>query len=241
VASRRREKTKPRGREARGIAWPDQKTEIPLATPLAAYIRVPLAWYHSTTHSYFEDETHTMIRRVYTHPTQEHSKRHFCGFCGTPLSYWSESPLSEADYINLTLGSLMQEDLADLEDMGLLPDDSTEEEEGEAGEEEEAAEVEEDSRAAGPASTTGSASLSTALRASYSVPWFEELVEGTRLGRLTRSHGIKRTQDGKVKIEWEVVEFNGDDEDEMENIAQGSSAATPAKRKRESAGATPRK
>lgn len=207
--------------------------QIPLATPLAAYIRVPLAWYHSTTHSYFDDETHAMIRRVYTHPTQAHAKRHFCGFCGTPLSYWSESPLSEAEYIRLTLGSLAQEDLADLEDMGLLSDrDSTTTED-----------KDDDAAAAGattvsklaPATTEGGGS-STALRGSYSVPWFEDLVEGAGLGTIKRSRGVKRSEDGRVKVEWEVFEFNGDDEDtDMGDGALGTgSVATPVKRKRES-------
>lgn len=176
-----------------------------------------------------------MIRRVYTHPTQEHSKRHFCGYCGTPLSYWSESPLSEAEYINLTLGSLMQEDLADIEDMGLLSDSESIEEKDKGGESSEAPE------ASVPATTTG-AMGHTSLRASYSVPWFEGLVESARLGNMTRSHGIKTTQDGKVKIEWEVVEFSGDDEStDMSSLALGPSfAPTPAKRKRESTEATPR-
>ena len=87
--------------------------EIPLATPLAAFLRVPLSWYHSSTQSFFDDESHAMIRRVYTHPSQQHAKRHFCGFCGTPLSYWSERPAGEAEYMNVTLGSLLSEDLRD--------------------------------------------------------------------------------------------------------------------------------
>ena len=197
--------------------------EIPLGSPLAAYIRVPLSWYHSTTYSFFPDETHSQIRRVYTHPTQQHSKRHFCGFCGTPLSYWSESPYSEADYIHLTLGSLLREDLADLEDMGLIPEpgDSSssspeEEDEGDRG-------------AAVPA-------RSTALRESYGVPWFDGMVEGTRLGRMRRSQGIQRSQDGNVNIEWEIVEYTdgigqgvGGSSAADEDVEMGSS--TPGKRK----------
>lgn len=76
--------------------------------------------YHSTTYSYFSDETHSSIRRTYTSPTDTNSKRQFCGFCGTPLTYWTESSPSEADHICLTLGSLTSEDLRDLEELGLL-------------------------------------------------------------------------------------------------------------------------
>ena len=50
------------------------------------------------------------------------AKRHFCGFCGTPLSYWSENPKSEAEFISLTLGSLVGDDLRDLDELGLLPE-----------------------------------------------------------------------------------------------------------------------
>ncbi|KAK2600309.1 hypothetical protein QQS21_004950 [Conoideocrella luteorostrata] len=163
----------------------DRSHQEPLATPLAAYIRVPLAWLHSTTFAFFDDEKHAMIRRVYTHPSQEHTKRNFCGFCGTPLSYWSEEPRSEAEFINLTLGSLLQEDLRDLEELGLIPDESESEPEEK------------------PADTPN---RDVALRQSFGVPWFDGMVEGTRLGRMRRTHGIKRSEDGTVKIEWEIVE-----------------------------------
>ncbi len=202
------------------------RLEIPLATPLAAYLRVPLTWYQSTTHGYFEDETHTTIRRVYTHPTQDHTKRHFCGFCGTPLSYWSEDPMTEAEYISLTLGSLLQEDLLDLEDMGLLPDDATEyAREPEGGEE-----------VAGLAGTGTTVAPATGLKGSFGVPWFEGLVQGTKLGTVTHSHLIKRSQDGRVEVEWEVVEFSGDERDAEADTEMGN--LTPAKRKREGAAAS---
>ncbi|KAM5351393.1 hypothetical protein ACJ41O_004116 [Fusarium nematophilum] len=170
--------------------------QIPLATPLAAYIRVPLSWYHSTTYAFFPDETHSLIRRVYTHPSQQHSKRHFCGYCGTPLSYWSEDPQSEAEFINLTLGSLLREDLRDLEDMGLIPEEDDAEERAKP----------EQAHTEQPAPVVG---RNTALHQSYGVPWFDGMVEGTRLGSMRRSQGVKRSQDGRVKVEWEIVEFSG--------------------------------
>lgn len=149
---------------------------------------MPLSWYHSTTYAFFPDETHSLIRRVYTHPSQRHSKRHFCGYCGTPLSYWSEDPQTEADFINLTLGSLLREDLRDLEDMGLIPDESDQE-----------------------VQPAGSPLKSTALRQSYGVPWFDGMVEGTRIGNMRRSQGVQRSQDGRVSVEWEIVEFTGEE------------------------------
>lgn len=148
-----------------------------------------------------------MIRRVYTHPSRDYTKRNFCGFCGTPLSYWSEEPRSEADYINLTLGSLLQEDLQDLEDLGLVREDS----EGEA-----------EQKQAVPQQNQG-----TALRQSFGVPWFDGMVEGTRLGRMRRTHGIKQSERGTVKIEWEIIDQSDADDD-----ADGESASgLPGKRK----------
>ncbi|KPM41558.1 hypothetical protein AK830_g5040 [Neonectria ditissima] len=170
--------------------------QIPLATPLAAYIRVPLSWYQSSTYAFFPDETHALIRRAYTHPSQQYSKRQFCGYCGTPLSYWSEEPPTEAEYIHLTLGSLLREDLRDLEDMGLIPEDQ------------------DDKNTETLQNPPGTAAdRSTALRQSYGVPWFDGMVDGTRLGRLRHSQGVRQSPDGRVKVEWEVVEYSGDSED----------------------------
>jgi len=175
--------------EAQVLFNTDSVHQTSLATPLAAYIRVPLSWYHSTTYSFFPDETHALIRRVYTHPSQQHSKRHFCGYCGTPLSYWSENPHTEAEFINLTLGSLLREDLRDLEDMGLIPE-----------------EEDNNDLVRQPSEVVG---MNTALRQSYGVPWFDGMVEGTRLGNMRRSQGVKKSQDGRVNVEWEIVEYSG--------------------------------
>lgn len=193
--------------------------EISLATPLAAYIRVPLSWYHSTTYAFFPDETHTLIRRVYTHPSQDHSKRHFCGYCGTPLSYWSENPQSEAEYIHLTLGSLLQEDLRDLEDMGLIPEDSMSEEE---------ASTDPQATTDNPTASTSNASV---LRQSYGVPWFDGMVEGTRLGKMRRNQGIRQSQDGKVSVEWEVVEYSDDDQEGDQDVEMEAPSSSAIKRK----------
>lgn len=73
---------------------------------------------------------------------------------------------------------------------------------------------------------------STALRQSYGVPWFDGLVEGTRLGRMRRKRGVERSQDGQISMQWEVIEYtdgaNGDDGDED----MGVDVTTPGKRKR---------
>ncbi|KAM0334109.1 hypothetical protein ACHAQA_001129 [Verticillium albo-atrum] len=179
-----------------------------LATPLAAFLRVPLAWHRSTTTSFFPDETHAMIHRVFESqdPSQQQTKRYFCGYCGTPLSFWTERPHREADFIQLTLASLVGEDLRDLEEMGLLP----EVEDIRAGAETPGARAVQAKRAGDQASSHG-------------VPWFNSLVEGSRLGTTVRqSHGFKESRDGKTTVEWEIVEWtegdNGnDDGDENDN------------------------
>ncbi|ROT38804.1 hypothetical protein SODALDRAFT_333428 [Sodiomyces alkalinus F11] len=175
----------------------------PLATPLAAFLRVPLSWYHSTTQSFFPDETHSMIRRVFEgqNPLQRQTKRYFCGFCGTPLSYWTERPPSEADFIQLTLASLCGEDLRDLEDMGLIP-----------GSEDVGPSLVSEGRGGPvkPAQTT----VSAVERTTRGVPWFDSLVEGSRLGNIRRSQEVEQSEGGGgVRVEWEVIEWTeGEDE-----------------------------
>ncbi|KAF4585613.1 hypothetical protein GQ602_004918 [Ophiocordyceps camponoti-floridani] len=205
-------------KEAQVLFNTEPAHQVSLATPLAAYIRVPLSWYQSTTFAFFPDETHSTIRRVYTHPSQQHAKRHFCGFCGTPLSYWSEKPMSEAEYINLTLGSLMGEDLRDLDDMGLIPDQ---------GDHEEA--MAQSPTAVTRSSTSPAVASSSALRESSGVPWFDGLVDGSRLGGMRRSQGVECSRDGAVRVEWEIVEFGSGSDVEMEE----SELASPGKRKME--------
>jgi len=167
------------------------------ATPLSAWLRIPLSWYHSTTYAFMEDESPSAIRRTYTSPHEEHCKRHFCGFCGTPLSYWSESPASEAEYISLTLGSLASSDLRDLEDLGLLPKEALEDAESDKEKIE---------------NVVGSNVLNG--DGNEGLPWFETMVEGSKLGKMKKSWGSRQSGNGRYKVEWEIMEWTeGDEED----------------------------
>ncbi len=154
------------------------------------------------------DETHSSIRRSYTSPYEQDTKRYFCGFCGTPLSYWSESPPSEADYISLTLGSLFGSDLRDLEDLGLLPSEALED-------------LNAKDKSENVTSHGGNDGLNREI--GESLPWFETMVEGSRLGKMRRSWGESRSGSGRVRIEWEIAEWNDDD-------TEGETSA-PLKRK----------
>ncbi|KAL1871290.1 hypothetical protein VTK73DRAFT_2158 [Phialemonium thermophilum] len=190
-----------------------------LSTPLAAFLRVPLDWYRSMTFAFFPDETNAMIRRAYSSPRERHTLRHFCGFCGTPLTYWSENPRSEADYIQLALGSLSSEDLGDLEDMGLIPelDSSPPTPAPEYIEAEADADIQR--------SITGSGS-SIVRETTGGLPWFDSLIAGSKLGNIRASKGSGQSRDGTVRYEWEIVEYTEDDDG-----GDGSSTPQSGKRK----------
>ncbi|KAH7037826.1 uncharacterized protein B0I36DRAFT_359466 [Microdochium trichocladiopsis] len=192
---------------------------IASASPLSAFIRVPLSWYHSRTFPFFPDETRSGIRRVYSHPAEQHAHRHFCGFCGTPLSYWSESPRREADYIRLTLGSLLTDDLHDLEEMGLIPVVTDTAEQGK-----------ESLVAVGRAYPT--AAPTTILRDFTGIPWFDNMLAGSTLGSVQTRIGFHEHDNGRVRVEWEVTEWTeGGHNDEDADMSEESSASA-SKRKR---------
>lgn len=202
------------------------------ATPLSAFLRVPLDWYASQTYCFFPDESNASIRRFYSHPSEQYALRQFCGYCGTPMSYWSEEPRSEADYIQLTLGSLLTRDLNDLEEMGILSSDSD-------GDEDED-DVEEMNVV--PATPAAPAAMQLIGRELTSVPWFENIISGSRLGnRLGNLHttrGSQQSQDGRTRVEWEITEWTADDDVEgdvadMEEEAEASpEVSNTGKRKR---------
>ncbi|KAL8361835.1 hypothetical protein RB601_007580 [Gaeumannomyces tritici] len=193
------------------------------ASPISAFLRVPLSWYRSGTRAYFPDEAAAAIRRTYTHPSQRHSKRGFCGFCGTPLSYWSEDPPAEADFIRLTLGSLCGEDLGDLEDLGLVPGTPPSDDGG--------AEVVAPAEGGCRGQAGGGGGGGSVARETLGVPWFDSMVAGSRLGSLRASRTGGRGRDGRVTYEWEVVEWTAggvdDGDDEMDD---GGGRASPHKR-----------
>jgi hypothetical protein len=159
---------------------------------------VPLTSYQSQTTSFYPDETHSTIRRSFTPRHAPHCKRVFCGFCGTQLSYWSEEPQEEAEFINITVGSLVGEDVRELEEMGLIPEDATPSLLTTETHQEPVA-SHQATRSERQGSVTG-------------LPWFEELIEGSRLGRTGRTRrGMGVSADGSTTVEWEVSEWVDDE------------------------------
>ena len=170
---------------------------------------MPLSHLQSTTYAFYPNETHNAIRRVFTPYHAPHTKRHFCGFCGTNLSQWSEESPEEAEWISIDLSSLRSESLERLQDAGFLSAP------------EEASERLESSREDTQHNTANA--LQDQGREVRGVPWFEEMVEGSNLGRIKRRRGGQTSADGRITYEWEVVEVGGEEED--------SNVAGTAKRK----------
>lgn len=139
------------------------------------------------------------IRRVFTPRHAPHTKRHFCGFCGTPLTHWSEENQEEAEWICVNVGSLRTESVERLEEAGYLTT---------ADEEENAREASSTTR---DRSQPDSAVIRTEGREVRGVPWFEEMVQGSDMGRVKRRRGGETSVDGRSRVEWEVVEIGGDE------------------------------
>src|SRR5205085_519556 len=97
------------------------------------------------TIAFFPDETHQTIRRTFSPAVHSYldrggdgkedgdddddddggstssSLRHqFCGYCGTPLARWDASSREAERFVALTLGSLLDEDVEQLDVLGLL-------------------------------------------------------------------------------------------------------------------------
>jgi hypothetical protein len=168
------------------------------ASPLTMWLRVPLPWYSSATFAQFPDETHASIQRTFVAPAV---RRQFCGFCGSHLSSWNEHSPDDAQHICLTVGSLLEDDQARLSELGLLPDDSSDD----------------------GTNLLDAARVRTQPQA-RGAPWFEEIVRNSRLGKFKQQRGGH--EENGVHVEWEVVEWTEDDDEEGD-----SGSATPSKRK----------
>ncbi|KAG0158468.1 hypothetical protein PDIDSM_5983 [Penicillium digitatum] len=160
-------------------------------TPLSAWLRVPLGWYQSHTRSFFPDESHSSIPRIHR-----------------PAMHLKPSVSSVAT-------ALLVDDQRALDDLGLLPRDF-DEETPPAG-------IFTSSEIA-PASETASSSAIAPLSKDFAdisrslqhgrtggIPWFEEMVEGSRLGRLMRAQrGMGRSVEQSTSVQWEFSEWHDD-------------------------------
>lgn len=145
-------------------------------------------------------------------PTQQQK---FCGYCGTHISYWTEEPSNEADFMNVTLGSLRGDSLDRLDELDLLPSDSDPQDASKEAGGPQAITATSDSRQA----ITQTPSNSEITRKSRSgrtgnIAWFEDMIQGSRLGmHSTKRRGYGASADGSTHVQWEVSEYY-DEEDE---------------------------
>jgi hypothetical protein len=193
------------------------------AAPLTAWLRIPLAWYHSNTRAFYPDESHASIRRTFYTPLTSASaslsaatstgletnsnnsvkqiRKQFCGYCGTHLNAWQEDD-DRGQWMDVTLGSLWGESLGVLEGLGWL-DDTESSSNGSGCEEEE----EEQAASSRRGELRQSAARSMSNRG---LPFFEKMVEDSRLGRIKRRSGAHVGADGS-SVEWHVVELDGEE------------------------------
>ena len=193
---------------------------------MTAWLRVPLDWFHSTTYAQFPDETHGSIRKTFqsaaasTDPTV--TRRQFCGYCGTHLTAWNEGTSEHSGLIDVTLGSLRGESLERLEDLGFASDSGDEEGEREAGE---------DESVGGAEAMQGPSSKVLLHRMHHrGMPYFEERVENSRLGRIRRRTGRTVSNDGRTTVEWEVTEIDSNVERPPGEVHTRADTSTPSKR-----------
>ncbi|KAL8706082.1 MAG: hypothetical protein Q9201_000847 [Fulgogasparrea decipioides] len=165
-------------------------------------LRVPLSQLRSTTYAFYPDETHSSIRRVFTPRHAPHTKRHFCGFCGTPLTHWSEEHAGDAEWVHVNVGSLKRESIEKLSDEGLLTgsDDAP--------------------NTTTPEKKAIDRTETSTGREIQGLPWFEEMIEGSELGRIKRRRGGQSSADGRSTVEWEVVEFSSEPGDTGANTGK---------------------
>ncbi|KAF2751475.1 hypothetical protein M011DRAFT_464206 [Sporormia fimetaria CBS 119925] len=177
------------------------------ASPLTFWLRVPLRWYTSATFAQFPDETRTSIQRTFVSPFATNTRHQFCGYCGSQLTSWDDLTPENAEHISITVGSLLSEDQDRLGKLGFLPN-------GDSSDDEYSAYTVKPSR---------HRSLIHSEPQIRGAPWFEELVEHTGLGHLKQQRGGHTSRDGRVRVEWEVVEYT-----EGDDVNNGGS---PSKRK----------
>lgn len=142
--------------------------------------------------------------------------------------------------MSVAIGSLSRDHQQVLEDLGLLPDELGELDEDTAA----AAAVGEQPSQPREVRPSSSSMIvprledtATQLRSVRSgkvagIPWFEEIVDGSRLGRLLRTRrGFGVSDDQSTTVEWEISEWTENTEDKPLDTA-ASSGPTLGKRER---------
>ena len=134
------------------------------------------------------------------------------------MSYWHERSREDAEWIYISLGSLESESLDILSEVGIL---GGEEERQEAPSNNQM-DYEGGSTNAPAAHSTNTVAARGESREVRGQPWFEEMLEGSELGRLRRRRGGMTSKDGSSQVEWEVVEFESNDIEGTQEVGIGT-------------------
>jgi hypothetical protein len=134
--------------------------------------------------------------------------------------------------LSVTLGSLLTDDLKALQELDLLPSDSDAEDlrsRATQQEQQDASPAVPVHPPQEPEQETQAVTRSQRSGRTGGLSWFEELLEGSRLGRkqnTRRGHGV--SSDGSTLVEWEVSEYF---DDETQQPDPGQPKPTSSKRK----------
>lgn len=116
--------------------------------------------------------------------------------------------------MNITLGSLRRKDLSALEDLDLLPDDV---DLGDTSATDDTRETAEDSATPEQSiipSSDGGMVQSTRSGTSGGMSWFEDMIQGSRLGHHSKKRkGHGTSADGTTTVTWEISEYYEDDDE----------------------------
>lgn len=110
--------------------------------------------------------------------------------------------------MRVNLGSLGRGSLERLQDLGFLSGEDEEQEDGDQ-------EVAKEERLRERGSKHVTKKREVEGREVRGNPWFEEMIEGSELGRIKRRRGGKTGRNGRSRYEWEIVEVGGEDGEEM--------------------------
>lgn len=117
----------------------------------------------------------------------------------------------------MTVGSLLTDDLHELEDMGLIPADPN---------------IAQHTRDQHPGEVRSQPSAVTVIpRNSDGIPWFETMLAGSVLGNIQTRR--VEAHNGRIRVEWEVTEWTeGTNENDEDADMSEASDAADNKRKR---------
>lgn len=123
---------------------------------------------------------------------------------------WDEE--GSGEWVDVLVGSLGRESVGVLEEVGLLGGMSGEDEEEEGGE-----------------SGQGDVVLRAGEEREVGVPYYEEVTDMGRRGKIRRRKGGQTSEDGGTTVDWEVVELEGGEDGDLvmeESVVEHSAGSS---------------